>query len=515
VSDRSAVFPDWIAHRAEVVPDRVALVVENRERTFAELDAEVARMAGQFAALGVVAGDRVATLLHNGFEMAVTPHALLRLGATLVPLNVRLSEAEVAWQLGDSNARVLVVDSRTQKKAMLARRDYPAIRVVTTAEESLAESVERLERVAESSVELRLQHDGDEVLAIIYTSGTTGRPKGAMLTVSNFWWSAIGSALNLGMHSDDRWLACMPLFHVGGLSILIRSAIYGITAVVHDGFDETAVNAAIDNGVSIVSVVAVMLERMLDQRGGRAYPSTLRCVLLGGGPAPVSLLERSTSMSAPVVQTYGLTETCSQAVTLSPGEAAGRHGAAGKALYPNEISIGQIEGSSADDGAGEILVRGPIVMAGYVEQPDATAHVMRGGWLHTGDIGLMDEQGYLYVLDRRDDLIVTGGENVYPAEVEAVLFSHPAIAEAGVIGVGDATWGQRVVAIARLSSLHDGTAPDAATLEAYCRSRLARFKIPKEFRFVSEALPRTASGKLRRAALREMQSNRPISSDPH
>ena len=509
MSERSAVFPDWIAHRAKGMPGRTALVVGGAEWTFAELDVEITRATKKLATLGVQAGDRIAALLHNGFELAVLPHAVLRAGATLVPLNVRLSEQELAWQLGDSKPRVLIIDRRTRGQAMLAASGDPAIRIVSTeAHQAAEDSIELLCEVAESDLTLGLEHSGDAVLAIIYTSGTTGRPKGAMLTVSNFWWSAVGSALNLGTHADDKWLACMPLFHVGGLSILLRSAIYGITAVVHDGFDEVAVNAAIDDGATIISVVAVMLERMLDQRNGAAYPGTLRCILLGGGPAPVSLLERSASMSAPVVQTYGLTETCSQVATLSPEDAASRHGAAGKPLYPNEIRIAPTSDGAPGDRAGEILVRGPIVMAGYFGQPRATFRAIEDGWLRTGDIGLVDDEGYLYVLDRRDDLIVTGGENVYPAEVEAVLFSHPFIAEAGVIGITDKKWGQRVVAITRISELTDGFAPDADALASWCRTRLAGYKIPAEFRFVSEPLPRTASGKLRRGALREIANAR-------
>lgn len=505
--ERATVFPDWIAHRAAAMPRRTALVIGKSDWTFAELDSEVTMMAKKLAALGVNAGDRVAALLHNSIEMAVLPHAVLRLGATLVPLNLRLSEHELAWQLGDAKPRLLIVDEQSRERSMSATKEHPAIRIVSTEEQREPEkhSIESLRRVKESHAALRSEHSADAVLAIIYTSGTTGRPKGAMLTVSNFWWSAIGSALNLGTLADDKWLACMPLFHVGGLSILLRSAIYGIAVVVHDGFDEAAVNAAIDNdGVTIVSVVAVMLERMLDQRGDVAYPHSLRCLLVGGGPAPTSLLERCEAISVPVVQTYGLTETCSQVATLSPVDAYTRHGSAGRALYPNEIRIGAGHGNAQSGDEGEILVRGPVVMAGYAGQPEATSRAIVDGWLRTGDIGRLDEDGYLYVLDRRDDLIVTGGENVYPAEVEAVLSSHPAIAEAGVIGVADATWGQRVVAIARLSSLHDGAAPDSATLDAYCRLRLAGFKIPQEFRFVTEALPRTASGKLQRSALRDL-----------
>lgn len=500
--ESGAAFPDWVSHQARTRPGHVALVVDGKTWTYAELDAAVSGLSRKLATLGVGAGDRVTTLLHNSFEMAVLPHATLRLGAILVPLNVRLSGREIAWQISDSRPRVIIADRRTRERASTVLRAHAS---------ALAVSTDELAGIAESTVELRFVHDAAAVLAIIYTSGTTGRPKGAMLTVSNFWWSAVGSALNLGTQAGDRWIACLPLFHVGGLSILIRSAIYGITVQMLDGFDEQVVNSAIDDGATMISVVATMLERMLNERKTRAYPPTLRCVLLGGGPAPVSLLERCVSMSAPVIQTYGLTETCSQVVTLSPAEAAERHGAAGKPLYPNEVRIEPSGDMTSNDGAGEILVRGPIVMAGYLGQPDATSHAMRGGWLVTGDIGRLDDEGYLHVLDRRDDLIVTGGENVYPAEVEAVLFSHPFVAEAGVIGITDSKWGQRVVAITRLSRLSDGPAPDAASLDAYCRARLAGYKIPKEFRFVTAPLPRTASGKLRRSELRDLTGDTKLS----
>ncbi len=456
-----AALPDWLAHRAAAAPARAALVARGRTWNFAELDAEASRAARQLAALGARAGDRVATLLPNGAAPAVLAHAALRLGATLVPLNVRLTPAELAWQLGDAAPRALVADARTAALARAACDALPAATApaMTLASEAGGPSV--LGAAAEAEVPLQLAHDPERVLATLYTSGTTGRPKGAMLTVGNFWWSAVGSALNLGAGPDDRWLACLPLFHVGGLSIVLRSAIYGSAAVVHDAFDADAVNGAIDaEGVTIVSVVAVMLQRMLDARaagGGRAYPASLRCVLLGGGPAPAPLLERCAALGVPVVQTYGLTETASQVATLAPADALRKLGSAGRALYPNALRVAVDGRDAAPDETGEILVRGPVVMAGYAGRPEATARAVVDGWLHTGDVGRLDAEGYLYVLDRRDDLIITGGENVYPAEVEAALLAHPRVAEAGVVGAPDPAWGQRVVGVVRL------TAPPRAT----------------------------------------------------
>lgn len=490
-----APLPDWLAQRATTTPTRVALIADGASWTFAALDAAVTRLARRLAAVGVRAGDRVAMLLRNGAGAAMLPHATLRLCATVVPLNVRLGDAELAWQLKDCGARLLVADARALDTAERASREHGI--TLLNLDASAAST--------HGDVELQLAHDPAQVLALIYTSGTTGEPKGAMLTVSNFWWSAIGSALNLGTQVDDRWLAALPLFHVGGLSIVMRAAIYGITAVVHDGFDADAVNRAIEHDrVTMVSVVAVTLQRMLDAWGERAYPAWLRCVLLGGGPAPRPLLERCARFDIPVVQTYGLTETTSQLATLAPDDTLRKLGSAGRAIYPNALRVVDADDVDVAPGeAGEIVVRGPVVMAGYAERPDATERAMRGGWLHTGDVGTLDADGYLYVLDRRDDLVITGGENVYPAEVEAALLAHASVAEAGVIGIPDDTWGQRVVAIVRV---HDGESIDGDALVAHCRSRLARYKAPSEILIVADPLPRTASGKLRRGALREHHS---------
>ncbi len=499
-------FPDWLANRTASTPDRDALVAGEKTWTFGALDRHATITSRRLAALGVREGDRVATLLDNGFAAALLPHATLRLGATLVPLNVRLSDAEIAWQLADAKPRLLVSDGRTLAQIAEALGDNPAVAIVKVdSDEMNMPRIRQLDSVDEIDAPVRHEHPSESVLAIIYTSGTTGQPKGVMLTVGNFWWSAIGSALNLGTTTDDRWLACLPLFHVGGLSILMRSAIYGTTVVVHERFDARAVNAAIDdNRVTMVSVVAVMLQRMLDARSDAPYPRTLRCVLVGGGPVPTSLLERCASVGVPVVQTYGLTEACSQVVTISPDAAGRRHGSAGRVLYPNQIRIGAPSDRDPAPGEeGEILVRGPIVMAGYAGRPDDTSTAIVGGWLHTGDVGRIDADGFLYVLDRRDDLIVTGGENVYPAEVEAALLAHPLVEEACVVGVADDAWGQRIVAIVRMAAASHEAELNGSGLIEHCRTRLAGYKVPREIVFVTAPLPRTASGKLRRARLRD------------
>jgi O-succinylbenzoic acid--CoA ligase len=445
-------------------------MVGQQRWSFAELNSTVEAAARTLRARGVRPGDRIGIRAPNSAGFVVAVHALMRIGAVLVPINTRLTEPEVAWQASDAELTLTLVD------ADLAALS-PALRAAGLAE--LTGPRRTQHEPAEREFTMEDWH------SILYTSGTTGRPKGAILTYGNHWSSAVGSALNLGLLPDDNWLVCLPLFHVGGLSILLRSVICGMTALVQPRFDAAAVNRAIDEqGVSIVSVVSTMLDRMLALRNGRPYPPALRCVLLGGGPAPLPLLERATALQVPVVQTYGLTETASQLTTLAPEDALSKLGSAGKPLMGSRIQI------AAD---GEILVRGPSVSAGYLHHPGFETN----GWLHTGDLGRLDEDGYLYVLDRRDDLIVSGGENVYPAEVEATLLAHPAVADAGVIGVPDAEWGRSVLAFVVLEPDEHATAED---LIAFSRERLAAYKIPRRLEFRA-ALPRNAAGKLLRREL--------------
>jgi O-succinylbenzoic acid--CoA ligase len=457
VAGLSLSVPDWLRQRASSTPARPALACGSVRWTFAELDQRVDAACALLTTRGIEPRHRVGIRAANSAGFVVAVHALMRLGCVVVPINTRLSPSEVAWQIADAELALVLEDADLHEF------------------ESLSEVAGRCER----------EFAMDDWHSIVYTSGTTGRPKGAILTYGNHWWSATASALNLGLHADDTWLACLPLFHVGGLSILLRSVICGMTALVQPRFNALEVNAAIDEqGVSIISVVSTMLDRVLLERGGRAYPSTLRCVLLGGGPAPLPLLERCAALGVPVVQTYGLTETASQLTTLAPEDALPKLGSAGKPLMGSWIRV------EAD---GEICVRGPSVSPGYLHHPPRS-----DAWLHTGDLGRLDAEGYLYVLDRRDDLIVSGGENVYPAEVEATLLAHPAVAEAGVIGIPDEQWGRTVAAFVVLAP---GGAASADDLKRFCRERLAGYKVPRQITF-REALPRNAAGKLLRRELR-------------
>ncbi|MGQ0568070.1 MAG: o-succinylbenzoate--CoA ligase [Armatimonadota bacterium] len=498
-------MPDWLGHRAAAFPHRLALVADAERLTFGELDRRVNQTARRLAALGVTPGARVALLLRNGTPFVVLTHALARLGAVMVPLNVRLAPVEMAWQVQDARASLLLVDNAFAEVAVRTARDAPAARAIV---------LDRLAATPEAEVSLRGRIDLSAPQGIIYTSATSGKPKGVLLSFGNHWWSAMGSALNLGLHRDDCWLAPLPLYHVGGLAILWRSVIYGIPAVVQETFDVNAVNREIDHGgATVVSVVGTMLQRLLDARGGRPYPASLRCILLGGGPAPRAVIERCLELGVPVAPTYGLTEAASQVATLTPDELARKPGSAGKPLFPIELRIdhggsqaptapgaaGEIGTPRAAGEIGEILVRGPTVMLGYAGRPDDTTRALRGGWLHTDDLGYLDGDGYLFVVDRQDDLIISGGENVYPAEVEAVLLEHPAIEDAGVVGLPDPLWGQTVAAAVRVRS---GATLTDEGVKAFCAARLAGYKIPRRVWYV-EDLPRSPGGKLVRRAIRE------------
>ncbi len=496
ISSNEERYPDWLRRRAFSNPDRLALITGGQQFTFSELDARVDCAVDWLASQGIAAGTHVALHLPNSQGFVELVHGISRIGAVLVPINLRLTPEEIAWQLADVQASHVISADPTDEFVAAINHQSPEPTLLAIDPHDPTWEID-----AGSGCNEHVEsHAPDDIHAIVYTSGTTGRPKGALLTYGNHWWSAIGSGLNLGIHADDRWMAVLPLFHVGGLSILMRSVIYGIGVVVHESFDPDAVNRSIrKDRVTIISVVSTMLRRMLAAQPDRDYPDWLRCVLLGGGPAPQPLLEECAGRNVPVTQTYGLTESASQIATLPPEDALRKLGSAGKPLYPNEIAI-EADGRFATPGeAGEILARGPIITAGYYRLPDATSDAFRNGWFHTGDAGYLDADGNLFVLDRRDDLIVTGGENVYPAEVEAMLSGYSLIEEAGVIGVPDPEWGQRVVCVV---SCADGAAPDPDAIRLWCRERLAGYKVPTEFQFIREPLPRNAGGKLLRRTLR-------------
>lgn len=419
--------------------DRIALVDGERRLTYGELATKAALAARRLAARGVTPGDRVATLLPAGLEFAVLLHAVPLLGAALVPLSERLSTAERRWRSEDARPRVLL--------------EAP------------------LEDGAEAEVALRTGPDPEATHTVLYTSGTTAQPKRVELTWANHRASALASAERLGVEPDDAWLCCLPVHHVGGLATLLRSALYGTTAVLHPRFDSERVVAALGAGeVTLISLVATMVRRLAE--AGLDSAPRLRAALVGGGPVPRGVLEWGAEHGLPLVQTYGMTETASQIATLGVEEALGGRGSAGRPLAGVELAVAE---------EGEILVRGPMVAPGALAAD---------GWLHTGDSGRLDAEGFLRVEGRIANVIVSGGENVGAEEVEEVLLAHPAVAEAAVLGRPDSEWGEAVTAYVVLEA---PASEDA--LRDFCRTRLAAFKVPKAVH-TRAALPRTAAGKL-------------------
>ena len=489
----------WLEVRAAQTPDRVALEFDGVSTRYAELWAEAESLAGQLEALGVRRGDVVAAWLGNGPEMPRLLWALQAIGAVLLPLNTRLLAEEAAFLLGDADARLLVHGGGPE--ADPARAAARGVKGLSTAvlDGLRLDGVAGLAQVPGPEA----REDLAGILAVIYTSGTTGTPKGALLPGAAFLASARASERLLGTDAADRWLACMPLFHVGGLSILLRACLAGSSVVVHRGFDPRAVAEALDRGaITGVSLVATMLQRLLEVRGGASSPTGLERMLIGGGPAPQALLERAHALGYPLAPTYGLTEAASQVATRLPADSAPPFHGRLRALPGTELRVVGSDGQGLAPGeVGEICVRGPTLMRAYLGQPEASARALRHGWLHTGDVGTLDDEGGLTVLDRRDDLIVSGGENIYPGELESVIAGHPAVAEVAVVAAPDAEFGAHPVAWWVAEAARPGEPAQEPDLAAYCRGRLAAYKLPRRFVRV-ESLPRNAAGKVLRRELR-------------
>lgn len=479
------VMPNWLYKRATLTPNRTAVEFEDESVSFLELHNRVTSLARKLASFKIEDGDTIAFLLENGVHTVEIIHALEYLRCTIVPLNTRLTASELQYQIEDSNANILFYDEAFRNKALDAVKDRNVHAI----------AYDHLINTTESEADIHTEIQFEQPHTIMYTSGTTGLPKGVVLTYGNHWWSAIGSSLNLGLHDNDKWLCAVPMFHMSGLSIVIRSVIYGIPIVIHRQFHpEKANEAIINDGVTIVSVVSAMLSKVL-QTQIDAYPTTFRCMLLGGGPAPLPLLEKCKEKNIPVYQTYGMTETASQIVTLSSEYMLTKIGSAGKPLFHSQLKIEKDGQPVPANEVGEIVVKGPTVTSGYLNREDDTAKTIKNGWLYTGDLGYLDEDGFLFVVDRRSDLIISGGENVYPAEIEATLLAHPNVIDAGVTGISDETWGHVPVGFVVTKSY-----VGEQQLLDFCQVRLARYKLPKRIYFVNE-LPRNGANKLLRREL--------------
>lgn len=500
----------WLAETARERPGAPALRAGDITLDYAGLAERAARGAGALAAAGVAPGDRVAVRLPNRLDHAVAIHAVAWRGAVLVPVHRRWEAREVPEPVARVRAKLLVSDPDDPVAG--ADLPCPVLHAGALHEGVPMDPVPRADHALHS---------------ILFTSGTTGTPRAVPLTHGNHRASAGASAANLGVEPDDDWLCCLPLSHVGGLAILLRSVLQGTTATLVEGFEAEAVAAHLGSGrISVASLVPTMLRRLLEigpppdpggdelrpytqrvevhqtggveqlasaRAGGTPKPvpgSRLRAVLLGGGPFDRALVERALDHGLPVLGTYGMTETASQVATVPPEAARRKAGSGGRALSGVKLEVLGDDGRPAGPGeSGAIRVRGAMVAASAAG-PD--------GWLTTGDRGHLDGDGFLWVAGRADAVIVTGGENVAPAEVEAALREHPEVADCAVVGVPDPVWGRAVAAA--VVPRHPGSPPAPDDLTAWCRARLAGFKVPRRWAIVAD-LPRTPSGKVATAAL--------------
>ena len=476
----------WIGDRARTTPARVAIDCLGMETTYAELNERSDRLAAGLLDAGLAHGDRVATLTAASAEHVVVFFACAKAGLILMPLNTRLAAPELRFQLEDAEpALLLCSDDYADLGATLHPR--------TTALEALQQSVT-------ASVQEPSDDDG---LLLVYTSGTTGKPKGALLTHANCFWTNLSFDRVAGLAAEDTVLSVLPQFHVGGWNVQPLLAWWkGATVVLEPAFDPTRALALIAEKrvTTMMGVPATYLFMAQDPAFAQADLWTLRRAVVGGAPMPEALLETWHERGVEIVQGYGLTEAAPNVLCLPPEDAARKRGFAGKPYPHVDVALRDPESGRLLEGAteGELLVRGPNVFAGYWRNREATEAAFADGWLLTGDVAARDEEGYYRIVGRTKDMVISGGENVYPAEIENVLHEHPAVKEAAVAGVPDERWGEVCLAFVVLVA----EASEEELLD-HCRGRLARYKVPKGVRFV-ESLPRNALDKVVKSELVEL-----------
>jgi fatty-acyl-CoA synthase len=493
----------WLFRRAVLDGARSALTFGDTCWSFGDLADRVARFAAIFREKAG-AGIRIGYLGHNHPDAIVAMIAASAVGAVFVPLNARLTQGELGFIIEDAGIGLLLVETSCQARADALRGDIGCAHFLAVGSASAGWTA--IDALIGNMAADRACMDAapSDMAAIVYTSGTTGRPKGAMLTHANLWANDINYVTAFGINAHDVALIVAPVFHVSGLFVLTCTTLMmGGYVVLAPGFDAGFMLDAVErHGVTTTfGVPAMMLFLSEHPRFATADLSSLRLYIAGGAPVPQHVLQVYADRGVPVSQCYGMSEVTSATVFLNPRDALRKLGSAGLAMMLAEVRLLANDGSVIREAwvKGEIAVRGGNVSPGYWRNPQATAATINtDGWLRTGDVGQMDDEGYLFVCDRVKDMIISGGENIYPAEIENILLSHPAIAHIAVIGRPDPRWGESVAAVA---VLQEGEALDLPTLQAFCEERLARYKIPRALHVV-ESLPLNGSGKVVKAQLR-------------
>ncbi|MET9391221.1 long-chain fatty acid--CoA ligase [Streptomyces sp. NPDC006624] len=498
---RNEGLGSWPARRARKTPHRTALIHGGQATTYGTLHARTTRLAHALRARGVRRGDRIAYLGPNHPSYLETLFAAGTLGAVFVPLNTRLAGPEIAYQLADSGAKALVHGpSQTGLVAGLPGSTDVRVFLEAGAQYEAALAGADAEPIDEPV-------EPDDTCVIMYTSGTTGRPKGAMLTHGNITWNAVNVLVDTDLVADERALVCAPLFHTAGLNMLTLPVLLkGGACVLAEAFDPGAAFDLVErHRVTFMFGVPTMFEQLARHpRWPGADLSSLRILTCGGSPVPTALIAAYQERGLTFLQGYGMTEAAPGTLFLDAEHAVSKAGSAGVPHFFSDVRVVRPDLTPAGVGeTGEVVVRGPHVMPGYWGLPEETAASFADGWFRSGDAARVDEDGYVHIVDRIKDMIISGGENVYPAEIEDRLLSHPDIVECAVIGVPDDTWGEvpRAVVVPR-----EGAALDPDEVLASLAGRLAKYKIPKSV-VVADELPRTASGKLLKSRVRTRYGN--------
>ena len=494
-------------HRARALyPEKVALVSADQSYTWEEFADRIARLAGCMRELGVQSGDRVAMLANNSARYVEFYFASLWAGAVMVPVNVRWALPEIIDCFEDCEPYLLLHDAAFAETACAVSDAANCVKHVLAVDDDDYET-----RLRQSRVQADLRRQDEDLACLFYTGGTTGRAKGVMLSHRNLLANTMTAIANLGLSGDSVHLHVSPMFHVAGGARLFSTTAAGATHAVIPSFDPEVFLAAIERfRVTVTVVVPTMLNRLVNYPDLTRFDlSSLKLLSYGASPMPEALLRQAFEVLPGIrfLQSYGMTELSPVATMLAPryhtfeGADAGRTSSAGQAVYNAEVSVRNEQDSALPaNEIGEVCVRGPMVMQGYWRQPELTARTIRDGWMHTGDAGYLDKDGFLFLVDRVKDMIVTGGENVYSAEVENVLQSHPSVFECAVIGIPSAEWGEAVHAVV---VPHPNQTPSQTELMEFCRAKIAAYKCPKSISMSTSELPKSGVGKVLKTELRK------------
>ena len=499
----------WLTKRAFLGGDKEALVDGERHLTYRELNQRVNRLARSLQALGLAHGDRCAILAYNCQEYVEVIFATAKLGLTLVPLNWRLSPPELAFNLSDSGADTLFFDPEFAEVVVQLQEQTTIKRMIALGSAASLESdayEELLVQQSEDEPTVDQPVGLDTAHILMYTAGTTGRPKGAVLSQGASFWNAINLTLDMNFTPTDRNLSVLPMFHIGGIGLFTLPVLYmGGTVVIQRTFDPAeTLHLLKKEKITLFFGVAAVFLFLIQHSDFNAEAFThVRVVMSGGAPLPESLVRQYHEAGIVLQQGFGMSEAAPSIATLSKDLALKKAGSIGRALFHVEARVVDAEMNDVPaDVEGELVIRGPNLMQGYWNRPEATNEAFEGGWFHTGDIARMDAEGDLYIVDRKKDMFISGGENVYPAEVENAIFELPQVTENAVIGIKDEKWGEVGLAVV---SLKPGEQLSADDIIDFLKQRLAKYKVPKQVVFVDQ-LPRNAAGKVLKNKLREEYS---------